>query len=264
MKIMKIFIEKLFIYVVCLSITLMGELKCFAGVVSSSSGGGGGTGRSVSSSGGEGIGRSSSSAGGGGGIYSSDPTAYDEGAWESIQDYYDYLDLNGYEVPSDNKIIDNVKKSNVVNNNVKSNNTKNTNSVFINSSSIDIKDLQGYVPVFVANISAGINENISGSMVSNGINEKFIITSKNGISTSEYVKNWVIIQKANGNQGWYYFDENGNMVTGFLNEKDGNIYYLIEKGENRGMLVVGQVIINGQIYNFSDGNDGLPYGALKK
>ncbi len=248
---MKIFIENFFIYVVCLSITLMGELNCFAGVVSSSSGGGGG------------IGRSSSSAGGGGGVYSSDPTAYDEGAWESIQDYYDYLDLNGYEVPSDNKIIDNVKKSNVVNNNIKSD-SKNINNFFVNSSSIDIKDLQGYVPLFVANISAGINENISGSMVSNGINEKFIITSKNGIPTSEYVKNWVTIKKENGNQGWYYFDENGNMVTGFLNEKDGNTYYLIETGENRGMLVVGQVIINGQIYNFSDGTDGLPYGALKK
>ena len=53
------------------------------------------------------------------------------------------------------------------------------------------------------------------------------------------------------------------MTTGFMDE-GGYTYYFLESGDIKGMLATGNVNINGTNYSFSDGSDGLPYGALRK
>ena len=127
----------------------------------------------------------------------------------------------------------------------------------------DATNLSGYTPTEDAVVTIDNNSNVVGSMVTNGDESKFVITSENGNATSKYLTDWAVITTTDS-QGWYHFDDSGKMTTGFYDANDGNTYYMMEDGENKGMLAVGSVEINGTTYNFSDGQDGRPYGAMIK
>ena len=235
--------------------------------ISSGASGGGGSGPSISSgaSGGGGgsdyslpVGRSAS--GGGGGNSSNDPTFYDPNAWESINDYYDYLENIGVSIPNDINTVGGVALESRVNSgpglSIRNFVSENKNN------SVDLTSLAGYLPVTAASVYQNDDYNISGVMVTNGVDTKFVITSKDGNATSELLTDWAILTTSAGDQAWYRFDDKGNMTTGFMQGNDGHIYYFVESGYNKGMLATGAVNINGKTYNFSHGKDGLPYGAL--
>ncbi|MBQ2204316.1 MAG: hypothetical protein II411_00300, partial [Lachnospiraceae bacterium] len=62
---------------------------------------------------------------------------------------------------------------------------------------------------------------------------------------------WQKVEAANGKEGWYKFDKDGNMQTGWV--ADGNhVYYLIESGENAGQMVRGATVnIGGVEFKFT-------------
>lgn len=70
-----------------------------------------------------------------------------------------------------------------------------------------------------------------------------------------------------GNDGWFYFDENGKMMTGWFTDWDGHQYYLnpVSDGE-KGRMMTGWVLINGgegasKWYYFNEEKGG-PLGSL--
>ncbi|MDO4266210.1 MAG: SpaA isopeptide-forming pilin-related protein [Eubacteriales bacterium] len=67
----------------------------------------------------------------------------------------------------------------------------------------------------------------------------------------------------NGEYGWYYFDENGRMKTGWL-EYEGETYYLNPESVGiRGRMITGWKEIDGKWYYFSDISDGKRGKMLK-
>ena len=59
------------------------------------------------------------------------------------------------------------------------------------------------------------------------------------------------IKNADGKEYIYIFDNDGNMRTGLINYGN-SIYYLQEKGENRGAAVTGEVVFDEAIFIFND------------
>lgn len=240
--------------VFCLMFMVSALITTYAGAASG--GGGGGVSRSSASGGGGGGVSRSSASGGGGGMTVSAAGGGGTGTDEEDDSFDDYSDDDfgpEYENSSSN--------------NSGSSGSRNGNSVKSASGGGSGKDnvlsLEGYVPVAIANINSGAS-NMSGVMLTNGVDNKFVVIYKDGKQTSEYLKDWAVLTTQSGSQGWYHFDNDGNMSTGFINDSKGNTYYMMESGENEGMMAVGTININGSYYSFSDGSDGREYGALVK
>ena len=64
-----------------------------------------------------------------------------------------------------------------------------------------------------------------------------------------------------GQDNYYMFDENGDMVTGFVRYQ-GNTYYLQEYGTNRGAVYTGEIFIKGINYIFDE--KGVLINAMDK
>ena len=158
---------------------------------------------------------------------------------KDITDYYNYLDEVGA-IKQENNIGPDANISNQDNTNV-SNGFKH----FTTINTAIAKDME--------------NKEINGELVSDGYNTKFSYTDKYGIK--QYLKGWFALNITTGQKGWYHFDNEGNMSTGFYADKKGNTYYLIESGMNKGMMATGQLDINGKSYYFSD-EIGPSYGKL--
>ncbi|MDO4265490.1 MAG: discoidin domain-containing protein [Eubacteriales bacterium] len=76
------------------------------------------------------------------------------------------------------------------------------------------------------------------------------------------VSRW-IYTNWNREYGWYFFDENGLMKTGWI-ELDGETYYLNPESEGiRGRMITGWKQIEGKWYYFSDVSDGKRGRMLK-
>lgn len=64
--------------------------------------------------------------------------------------------------------------------------------------------------------------------------------------------------------GWFRFDEEGIMQTGWFTDSDGNVYYLNPSADGcQGMMLTGWQLIDGKWYFFRDWT-GAPYGSLLK
>lgn len=92
---------------------------------------------------------------------------------------------------------------------------------------------------------------------------KYFDISLTGAKTY-YTSGWFNLT-ANGKSNWYLFDALGNMQTGWI-ENNGRYYYLSEKNENKGAMLTGWQVVNGQNVYF--GQDGLlvqgsPQGEIK-
>lgn len=75
--------------------------------------------------------------------------------------------------------------------------------------------------------------------------------SNNGV---EYKDKWAAICFGN-TYGWFFFDANGTMLTGWFTDKDGSVYYLNPVSDGtKGKMVTGKVVIDGVEYIF--GEDG--------
>lgn len=116
----------------------------------------------------------------------------------------------------------------------------------------------------------------SGSLPSNvakgnwaaDANGNWKFTDENG---APYVNRWGAVenpyanaQEGAQNYGWFRFDENGNMITGwFTDPEDGNTYYMNPESDGtQGMMMTGWVTIDGKEYYFnpeSDGTQGRMY-----
>ena len=262
----KFFKKSIVAVIICLFM-IMSQIAVYA---ASASGGGGSSYSGGGASGGGGSSYIGGGASGGGGGYDEDEYYDDDydysgynfvigsGSGGGNGDEYDEDELNNYTTVNDYNKSTNTTSQNYVlpNNSVQSNVVKN------NINTVNAQDLIGYQVVSNAFING--NPNSSGVMVTNGSNTRFVITKNNGSYASEYLTDWAVLTNTNGSQGWYHFDANGNMTTGFYTDKDGNTYYLQENGTNKGMMAVGLTVINGKELVFSQGADGLPYGALIK
>lgn len=237
--------KRKFAVVFCLIFIVSAVITTHAGAASG--GGGGGSSRSSASGGGGGSSRSSASGGGGTGLDDVDFSTDDSDIG------YEITGPNGHGSGSSVR----VNRGGSITNN------RGSSASGGGSGQDDMSSLLGYVPTVTANAYSS-NSNMSGVMVTNGVNNKFVVTSKDGQQTSEYLRDWAVLTTSSGSQGWYHFDNNGNMSTGFINDSAGNTYYMIESGENKGMMAVGTVNINGTYYTFSNGSDGRTYGALVK
>lgn len=75
---------------------------------------------------------------------------------------------------------------------------------------------------------------------------------RGGQDDKHYVSNdWVYETNDHGKTLWYALDNNGNMLTGFINYK-GKYYYLSEAEETKGQMQTGLMNINGVTYAFDD------------
>ncbi|MGN0158509.1 MAG: hypothetical protein ACI39W_05140, partial [Brotaphodocola sp.] len=60
-----------------------------------------------------------------------------------------------------------------------------------------------------------------------------------------------------GKNTWYYFNDAGYMVTGWIDDQDGNRYYLHPLSDgDQGAMYTGWHLINGVWYYFSENSDG--------
>ncbi len=68
----------------------------------------------------------------------------------------------------------------------------------------------------------------------------------------------------NGKKGWYHFDAEGYMETGWFTDRDGKIYFLHDQKDSRmGEMYTGWHWIGGKCYYFTqDPSAGQPYGSL--
>lgn len=65
---------------------------------------------------------------------------------------------------------------------------------------------------------------------------KMTLTVNSGSGETQIKDAWQKVEAADGTSGWYKFDANGNMQTGWV--ADGNsVYYFIESGANAGQMV---------------------------
>lgn len=70
------------------------------------------------------------------------------------------------------------------------------------------------------------------------------------------VQTWKAI-RSNGEDVWYYFDEQGYMKTGWFTDTDGYVYYLdTAEGSTNGQMVTGWKLIDGRWYFFNTVSDG--------
>lgn len=64
--------------------------------------------------------------------------------------------------------------------------------------------------------------------------------------------------------GWFYFDADGVMQTGWFTDADGSVYYLLPVSNgSQGLMLTGWQMIDGKYYYFSQ-IEGGPYGSLLK
>jgi glucan-binding YG repeat protein len=68
-------------------------------------------------------------------------------------------------------------------------------------------------------------------------------------------KGWLKKQKTNGiGYNWYYFNEKGDIVTGWYEKEPNAKYYFSDSHTDYGVMKTGEVNINGVTYYFnSDG-----------
>ena len=63
--------------------------------------------------------------------------------------------------------------------------------------------------------------------------------------------------------GWFRFGPDGKMLTGWVTDADGNIYYLNPASDGtRGMMLIGWQQIDGKWYYFSKDEGSGTMGAL--
>lgn len=56
---------------------------------------------------------------------------------------------------------------------------------------------------------------------------------------------------------WFFFDQNGNLLTGWYKDEDGNTFYLNPESDGtRGAMVTGWRLIDGKYYYFNTVSDG--------
>lgn len=168
--------------------------------------------------------------------------SFDKVDLKTINDYFDYIEKIGLESP-----VEVGPGLNITN----------KNNMF-NSTSTD--SLENFKTITTGTATKTDNKEVIGELMTDGINQKFVITNLNG--SKQYIKGWAVLQLKSGQTGWYHFDKAGNMETGFVVDSDKNQYYLIEDGMNKGMMATGELEINGHNYYFSTENGAKPYGAM--
>lgn len=116
--------------------------------------------------------------------------------------------------------------------------------------------------------SGSLPSNVARGDWTTDANGNWKFTDENG---EPYVNRWGAVenpyanaQEGAQNYGWFRFDENGDMITGwFTDPEDGNTYYMNPEADGtQGMMMTGWVTIDGKEYYFnpeSDGTQGRMY-----
>ena len=174
--------------------------------------------------------------------------SYEKVKIKTIDDYYDYLNKVG-------AVQEQVKVGPDAS-------TQKHADVLIESNKSNIKeDLSKYSIISYAIAITKDNEEFQGELISDGNNTKFTYTDE--YDMKHLLKNWAALNMASGQRGWYHFDHDGNMTTGFYTEKKNSTYYFMEDGVNKGMMATGQLDIDGTTYYFSE-TPCTSYGVLVK
>lgn len=87
-----------------------------------------------------------------------------------------------------------------------------------------------------------------------GQDGKWTLTSTNAANAGQVTNTWQAVKSETGKEGWYKFDAQGNMQTGWIVDNN-KVYYLIESGQNQGQMVKDVTINIGGV-TFAFGADG--------
>ena len=87
-----------------------------------------------------------------------------------------------------------------------------------------------------------------------GQDGKWTLTSTNAANAGQVTNTWQAVKSQNGKEGWYKFDSQGKMQTGWVVDNN-KVYYLIESGSNQGQMVKDVTINIGGV-TFAFGADG--------
>ena len=140
-----------------------------------------------------------------------------------------------------------------------------SNSSEVSFSSLDVKpgEVNYSAPLSASPIFMSYELDATGKIVShiNGaVTDQYEWNTKNGFDWSlinkatntPFTNGWAYIDY-NGEHGWYRFDENGFMVTGWYTE-NGNTYILAPAGNpwkvTHGKMLVGTYMIDGKLHTF--------------
>ena len=114
-----------------------------------------------------------------------------------------------------------------------------------------------------SNTSPASNGTVTGTWTYDSVKDKWTLNNH------QYRNQWVYAFNgyASADQGqydWFYFDANGEMVTGWFTDKDGLVYYLHETSDGtRGAMETGWKWIGGKCYYFHEVSDGTKGHLLK-